>query len=196
MPRFVMPCAVCVLLSPWVHAGPAAPLGTEALQARIVEQHLPCATVIAVSTADADAAYVLTCDVAETADTHLPGRVGYAMGPTGDVLSGRRVANGSAVINSKAPAIPHAVAFSACSGDAFTPEVCDATAKVLRAHLTSTGHACQKLTRLMQLGQLGFTVAVCSNLPRGMMYEVRTTEVKLVDYNTMRIDLLYAERQP
>jgi len=58
MPRFVVPCAR---------------LGVEALQARTMEQYLPCSTVIAVS--------VVTCDVAETADTHLPGRVGYAMGP-------------------------------------------------------------------------------------------------------------------
>jgi len=49
MLRFVVPCA---------------PLGVEALQARIIEQHLPRSTVIAVS--------VVTCDVAETADTHLP----------------------------------------------------------------------------------------------------------------------------
>ena len=116
------------------------------------------------------------------------------MDPTGLVLGGRRVADGSAVINKKAPEVPHAYAFTACSGDQITPEVCDATAKVLQAHLANTGHPCQKLTRLMQLGSLGFTVAACSNLPRGMMYEVLTTDTKLVDYNTMRIDLLYAER--
>lgn len=64
------------------------------------------------------------------------------------------------------------------------------------AHRAPECWVVQAPTRLMQLGHLGFTIAVCSNLPRGMMYEVRTTEVKLVDYNTMRIDLLYAEREP
>jgi hypothetical protein len=197
LPRFASHCAVLAVslsLSSFAYAGQPGSLDPNALQVRIAEQHLPCDTVIAASTEDADAAYVVTCDVAETRDTHLPGRVAYAMGPAGEVLTGRRVVNGTGVINQKSPEVPRVYAFSACGGDSFTPEVCDATAKVLQTHLTGTGHACTKLTKLMQLGSLQFTVAVCSNLPSGMMYEVRPTEVKLVDYNTMRVDLLYAER--
>jgi hypothetical protein len=81
-----------------LHASPDAPLDFEAFRARLAEQRppLPCDSLVAVSTEDANAAFVLTCDVTETLDTHLPGRIAYATDSTGIPIGGRQVVNGSA----------------------------------------------------------------------------------------------------
>jgi hypothetical protein len=125
-------------------------------------------------------------------DTQAPGRIGYALSANGMVQKGRRVVDGKAVVMTKKVEKPIVYEFSECSGDKLDPAVCDSTAKILYKHLNAAGYPCGRLVKLMQVAQIQFTVASCTNLPAGMMYEVRPVEIKVVDFNTMRIDLLYA----
>jgi hypothetical protein len=103
-------------------------------------------------------------------------------------------------------ALSQIAAAAECGGiyDNSSQDICLKTAAETEMFLNDMGSPCTQLQKLFTVPDTGgFTVVTCTNLRAGMMYEINgpgactptKCEVRLVDYNTMRIDLLYAEQE-